>query len=113
MHLSGMAEPTGAHLENLVLLDLLAWQCGRLPNTEILYWRTTGEEVDMVIETEGKVLPIEIKSTSRPRVKDAADLIAFQHECGADARAGLLLHTGTEIEVLTPTVPAAPWWKVI
>jgi hypothetical protein len=114
MHLSGMAEPMGAHLENLVLLDLLVWQCGRLPNTEILYWRTTtGEEVDLVIETEGKVLPIEIKSTSRPRVRDAANLIAFQHEYGTDARAGLLLHTGTEIEWLTPTVLAAPWWKVI
>ena len=114
MHLSGMTEPTGAHLENLVLLDLLVWQCGRLMNTEILYWRTTtGEEVDLVIETEGKVLPIEIKSTSRPRVRDAANLIAFQHEYGTDARAGLLLHNGTETEWLTPTVLAAPWWKVI
>jgi hypothetical protein len=114
MHLSGMAEPTGAYLENIVLLDLLVWQCGRLQNTEILYWRTTtGEEVDLVIETAGKVLPIEIKSTNRPRVRDAANLIAFQHEYGTDARAGLLLHTGTEIEWLTPTVLAAPWWKVI
>ena len=114
MHLSGMAEPTSAHLENLMLLDLLVWRCGRLQNTEILYWRTTtGEEVDLVIETEGKVLPIEVKSTSSPRVRDAANLIAFQHEYGADARTGLLLHTGTRIEWLTPTVLAAPWWKVI
>ncbi|MBN1665214.1 MAG: ATP-binding protein [Deltaproteobacteria bacterium] len=114
MHLSGMAEPTGAYLENIVLLDLLVWQSGRLTNTEILYWRTTaGDEVDLVIETEGKVLPIEIKSTNRPRIKDAANLIAFQNEYGADARAGLLLHTGTAIEWLTPRVLAAPWWKVL
>jgi uncharacterized protein len=114
MHLSGMAEPTGAYLENIVLLDLLVWQCGRLQNTEILYWRTTtGEEVDLVIETEGKVLPIEIKSTNRPRIKDAMNLLAFQNEYGADARAGLLLHTGTAIEWLTPKVLAVPWWKVI
>jgi len=114
MHLSGMAEPTGAYLENIVLLDLLVWQCGRLQNTEILYWRTTtGEEVDLVIETDGKVLPIEIKSTNRPRIKDAMNLLAFQNEYGADARAGLLLHTGTVIEWLTPRVLAVPWWKVI
>ena len=114
MHLSGMAEPTGAYLENIVLLDLRVWQCGRLQNTEILYWRTTiGEEVDLVIETEGKVLPIEIKSTNRPRIKDAMNLLAFQNEYGADARAGLLLHTGTAIEWLTPKVLAVPWWKVI
>jgi len=114
LHLSGAPEPSGAHLENLVLLDLLVWRSGRLSNTEILYWRTTtGEEVDLVIETEGKILPIEIKSGSKPRVKDAANLIAFQKEYGADARTGLLLYDGTEIEWLIPTVLAVPWWKVI
>jgi hypothetical protein len=114
MYLAGLTEPTGAHLENLVLLDLMAWKCERLQNTEILFWRTvTGEEVDLVIETEGKVLPIEIKSTSRPRIRDAANLLAFQNEYGKDARTGLLLHSGTAIEWLTPKVLAAPWWKVI
>jgi predicted AAA+ superfamily ATPase len=97
-----------------VLLDLLVWRSGRLSNTEILYWRTTTcEEVDLVIEKEGKVLPIEIKSGSKPRVKDAANLIAFQQEYGANARTGLLLCDCMEIEWLTPTVMAAPWWKVI
>ncbi|MDD5100314.1 MAG: ATP-binding protein [Syntrophales bacterium] len=114
MYLAGLNEPTGAHLENLILLDLMAWKCERLRNTEILFWRTmAGEEVDLVIETEGKVLPIEIKSTSRPRISDAANLLAFQNEYGADARAGLLLHNGTAVEWLTPKVLAAPWWKVI
>ncbi len=114
LFLAGLAEPTGAHLENLILLDLMAWKCERLQNTEILFWRTvTGEEVDLVIETEGKVLPIEIKATSCPRISDAANLLAFQKEYGADARAGLLLHNGTTIEWLTPKVLAVPWWKVI
>lgn len=114
MYLAGLTEPTGAHLENLILLDLMAWKCERLQNTEILFWRTvTGEEVDLVIETEGKVMPIEIKLTSRPRIRDAANLLAFQNEYGKDARAGLLLHNGTAIEWLTPKVLAVPWWKVI
>ena len=69
--------------------------------------------MDLVIETEGEVLPIEIKSTNHPRIMDAANLITFQNEYGKDARAGLLLHTGTTIEWLTPRVLAAPWWKVI
>ncbi len=114
MYLAGLTEPTGAHLENLILLDLMAWKCERLQNTEILFWRTvTGEEVDLVVETEGKLLPIEVKSTNRPRISDAANIIAFQHEYGTDARAGLLLHNGTAIEWLTPKVLAAPWWRVI
>src|SRR5688572_9397917 len=29
LHLSGLEEPTGSHLENLVLMDLLSWREGR------------------------------------------------------------------------------------
>jgi uncharacterized protein len=113
LHLAGLSEPTGAHLENLVLGDLLAWRDSRAERAEILYWRTTtGEEVDFVIEAHGKVLPVEIKATSRPRLKDAANLRAFRAEYGKTARAGLLLHTGATTEWLAPDVLAVPWWKV-
>jgi uncharacterized protein len=114
MHLAGTNEPTGVHLENLLLLDLMVWRSGRLSNTEILYWRTTtGEEVDLVIEADGKALPIEVKSSAKPRVKDATHLLTFQKEYGKMARAGLLIHNGNNIEWLTPTVLAVPWWKLI
>ncbi|MGH8566003.1 MAG: ATP-binding protein [Gammaproteobacteria bacterium] len=113
LHLAGSPEPAGAHLENLVLHDLLCWRDGRTESTEILYWRTaTGEEVDLVIETAGRLLPIEIKATDRPRLRDAAHLRAFRSEYGGSARAGLLLHTGTTLEWLSPDVLAAPWWRV-
>lgn len=114
MHLAGLNEPAGAHLENLLLLDLLVWRSGRLSNTELLYWRTTtGEEVDLVIEADGKVLPIEVKSSSKPKVKDAANLIAFQKEYGKAARSGMIIHNGHDMEWLTPTVLAVPWWRII
>ena len=114
MHLTGLNEPVGAHLENLLLIDLLVWRSGRLSNTEILYWRTTtGEEVDFVIETDGKVIPIEVKSASKLKVKDAANLIAFQKEYGKVARSGLIIHNGQNVEWLTPTVLAVPWWRII
>jgi predicted AAA+ superfamily ATPase len=82
--------------------------------TEILYWRmTTGEEVDFVVETGGKLIPIEVKATDRPRLRDAAHLRSFQTEYGDKARAGLLLHTGTSLEWLTADILAAPWWTVV
>jgi predicted AAA+ superfamily ATPase len=113
LHLAGLSEPRGAHLENLVLNDLLAWRDSRTERAEILYWRTTtGEEVDFVVEADGKVLPVEIKATSRPRLKDVANLRAFRVEYGKAARAGLLLHTGCTMEWLAPDVLAVPWWKV-
>lgn len=114
LHLAGDIEPSGAQLENLVLQDLLAWRDARLDRAEVLYWRSAaGEEVDFVIEVDGRVLPIEIKSTGRPRLSDAAHLRAFRAEYGDQARAGLLIHTGSTMEWMAPDVLAAPWWRVL
>jgi hypothetical protein len=57
--------------------------------------------------------PDEVKATSRPRLCDATHLRTFRTEYGKKARAGLLLHTGTTFEWLTPDVLAAPWWSVL
>lgn len=114
LHLAQLETPDGAHLENLVLNDLLAWRDARLEPAEIAYWRTaSGAEVDLVIEAGGKLLPIEIKSSARPRLGDAAHLRTFREEYGKRARAGLLLHTGEQLEWLAPDVLAAPWWRVL
>ena len=114
MHLSQEDEPRGAHLENLVLQDLLAWRDSRPRRAAVLHWRTTNrEEVDFVIEVDGAVLPIEVKATRRPRLRDTAGLRAFRAEYYQTARAGLLLHGGDSVEWITPGVLAAPWWRVI
>ena len=114
LHLASADEPGGEHLENLVLSDLLAWRDARVERADLGYWRTAvGEEVDLVIETGGHLLPIEIKASSRPRLADAAHLRTFRAEYGKKARAGLLLHTGNSLEWLAPDVLAAPWWRVL
>lgn len=114
MHLASATKPSGVHLENLVLQDLLAWRDARLEHAEICYWRTaTGEEVDLVIETGDQLLPIEIKSSARPKLADAVHLRSFGREYGRQARPGLLLHTGSRLEWLAPDVLAAPWWRVL
>ncbi|MGH8275558.1 MAG: ATP-binding protein [Steroidobacteraceae bacterium] len=114
LHLTEAGEPSGAHLENLVLHDLLAWRDARLERVELGYWRTSiGEEVDFVIETGGKLLPVEVKATARPRLGDAAHLRTFRAEYGKKARFGLLLHTGSALQWLAPDVLAAPRWKIL
>jgi uncharacterized protein len=114
LHLAGVEQPAGPHLENLVLGDLLAWRDARLDPAEVLYWRTAaGEEVDFVIESRGRVLPIEVKSAATPRLRDAAHLQSFRKEYGRSSRAGLLLHAGDRLEWLAPGILAAPWWRVL
>jgi hypothetical protein len=114
LHLTATEEPSGAHLENLVLNDLLAWRDARIERAELGYWRTSiGEEVDFVIESGGKLLPIEVKATARPRLGDAAHLRTFRAEYGKKSRVGLLLHAGSTLEWMAPDVLAAPWWKIL
>ena len=67
----------------------------------------------MVIESGARLLPIEIKASTRPRLSDARHLRSFRAEYGKKARAALLLHTGTTLEWLAPDVLAVPWWKVL
>lgn len=114
MHIAQEPEPRGAHLENLVLSDLLAWRDIRLDRAGIFHWRTIGgEEVDFVVETADGLLPIEVKATARPRLGDASNLRLFRQEYGEQARSGLLLHTGEEVGWITPEVLVVPWWRVL
>ena len=114
LHLTQEEEPRGSHLENLVLHDLLTWRDTRLDRAEVFYWRTTiGEEVDFVIEAGTRLLPIEVKATTQPRLRDITHLRTFRAEYGERARAGLLLHSGEMLDWIAPDVLAAPWWKVL
>ena len=114
LHLAGLSSPTGAYLENLVLADILAWRGICTESTEVLYWRTAiGEEVDFVIETDGRLLPIEVKATTTPTVRDARHLQTFRREYPRISHVGLLLHAGTSTEWLAPDVLATPWWRVV
>ncbi|MDW8468900.1 MAG: ATP-binding protein [Burkholderiales bacterium] len=114
LHLAGEAEPRGAHLENLVLLDLLAWRELQTPRPEILYWRTAdGAEVDFVVEAGRRLLPVEVKTAARIVPQDAKGLEAFLDEYPDRAAGGLLLYAGEDTFPLTRRVLAAPWWKVL
>lgn len=113
-HLGGAAEPAGAHLECLVLGDLLVWREGRIPRPELLYWRTTtGLEVDLVIEHGERLLPIEVKATPRPGSADVRGIAAFRDEYPERFAGGLLLHGGEDVQWLSDRVLAAPWHRVL
>ncbi len=113
LFLAGEAEPRGPHLENLVLIDLFAWRDLQARRPEILYWRTaTGLEVDLVVETPRRVLPIEVKASARIGPADIKALEAFLDEYPDLTDGALLLHGGAEIFPLSRRVLAAPWWSV-
>ncbi len=111
--LGGLDEPAGAHLENLVLVDLLVWREGQVPHPEVLYWRTTTDrEVDFVIESGNRLLAIEVKAAV-PRYADTTGLRLFREEYGDRFAGGLLLHGGNEIRRMSEGIVAAPWWRIL
>jgi len=114
LFLAGESEPRGAHLENMVLTDLLAWRDLQSRRPEVLYWRTaTGIEVDFVVETPDRLLPIEVKASARVTTADAKGLEAFLDDYPDLTDGALLVHGGDETFPLTRRVLAVPWWKVI
>ncbi len=113
LHIAGYPPLDGHHFENVVLADLMVWRDGRPDTPAVMQWRTTNhDEVDFVIElADGRVLPVECKTATRPSYSDAAGLRLFLEEHD-EAVGGLLLHGGSETFWIAPRVLATPWWQV-
>jgi predicted AAA+ superfamily ATPase len=113
VHLGG-GPPTGAHLENYVLTDLLVWRDTETPRPDVAYWRTAGgAEVDFVIERRRELLAVEVKSSPAPTMRDATHLQKFLDEYAPEARGGIVLHGGDRAYWLTDRILATPWWTVV
>lgn len=113
-HAGADGDPTGAHFENFVLCDLLAWRDMQSPRSEISYWRTaSGHEVDFVIERGRQLVGIEVKAGAHPSMRDISGLRAFLGEYPRSARGGVVLHGGDESYWLDESIVAAPWWRVM
>jgi predicted AAA+ superfamily ATPase len=114
LHLAQDNRVSGAHLENIICTDLLAWREIDAARPAVMYWRTSsGDEVDFVIESQGKLLAIEVKATSNPGYNDAKGLRTFLQEYGDDVLGGVLLYNGERTFWISEGVLAAPWWKII
>ena len=75
------------------------------------HWRTAGgAEVDLVLERDGKVYPIEVKCKSNLTRNDARGLRAFRETYPADrVMTGLIIYAGTECYRVDAHTIALPW----
>ena len=102
----------GAYFETMIyhhlrLLTRLMTPAGRLS-----FWRTRdGTEVDFVVEHGRRVMAVEVKATHNPGYRDIAGLQSFLNE-HKGAKAGLLLHSGSDIKRLDEKILAIPWTMV-
>lgn len=104
----------GALLENLVLSNLRAWASAAKEPVDISYWRTSnGREVDFVVESQGRSIPIEVKSTRRVTQSDIAHLEAFLDEHDKTSPFGFVLYDGKTIEMPSDRIVAVPLERVL
>jgi predicted AAA+ superfamily ATPase len=77
------------------------------------YFRTTdGAEVDFILEQDGKIIPIEVKWTENPSLKDARHLKAFIAEHPSRCDQGYIVSRCPYVLALDDRITAIPWWMV-
>jgi hypothetical protein len=100
----------GPLVETFVLHHLSAY-ASLLPGyATVLYWRTVrAAEVDFVLETPNRLLPVEVKASRTLGRRDLRGLVAFLDEYPDLAPVGVVLHGGQEWGRPARNVLAIPW----
>jgi predicted AAA+ superfamily ATPase len=84
----------GAIFENLVIAELFKTSLHRGQEPGLYFWRTaSGSEVDLVIESQSRLIPIEIKASATPRPEMAREIAAFRRDLDR-AGNGYVIHAG-------------------
>lgn len=100
---------SGALFENLVIADLYKTSLHRGEEPGMYFWRTAaGSEVDLIIETQSGLIPIEIKASATVRPDMARAILAFRDDFGARATTGYVIHPGSTILPLGDGTLALP-----
>jgi uncharacterized protein len=116
-YLAGLKDPGhaaagplgGPIFETAVLLQVVKAFVNRGEEPLLHFWRTSaGAEVDLVVETGGKLIPVEVKLSATPRPAMATGIQAFQQDLGEKAGPGFVIHPGDIRLPLAPRVVALP-----
>jgi len=117
-YLAGLKDPEhaaagplgGAIFETAVLAEIARTFAHRGEEPQLYFWRTSaGVEVDIVVDTGTKLVPVEAKLSTTPRPAMAAGIEAFRRDFGAKAAPGYVVHPGDVRLPLTPGVTAIPF----
>lgn len=80
----------------------------------LYHWRTNGgAEVDVVLERDGALFPIEVKCKSKLSLHDARGIRAFGETYGQNAvKTGVIIYAGIECYVVSDHAIALPWTAI-
>lgn len=117
-YLTGLKDPEhaasgplgGPIMETVVLSEIVKTLTHRGLDPQVYFWRTSaGTEVDFLVETGWKLVPIEVKLSATPRPAFANSIKTFQEDFGDKAMPGYVVHPGNIRLPLGADVTALPY----
>jgi predicted AAA+ superfamily ATPase len=79
----------------------------------LYYWRSRdGLEVDLLIDRNGKLHPVEIKATSTVTATHAAGLVRWRQIAGREEAPAVLFADVDRAMTVARSIHAVPWWSV-
>jgi predicted AAA+ superfamily ATPase len=85
----------GAILETAALAEIVKALAHRGPTPQVYFWRTAaGDEVDIVVQSAGRLVPIEVKRSATPSPAMAKGIAALRAALGDRALPGYVVHPG-------------------
>ncbi|MGB0678122.1 MAG: ATP-binding protein [Polyangiales bacterium] len=106
------SQRAGAFLECFVVAQALRWRDWQAPSAGLWFFRDQGgHEVDLLIEMDGQLHPIEVKLSERPTVRDFRSYNRLVKLYGDDAVApGILACTTPSPYAVSPRITAKSAW---
>ena len=103
----------GAILESAVVSEVYKAQLHRGLEPRLYFWRTaTGTEVDLIVEWQRQLLPIEVKLSATPRPEWTAGIDSFRSDHPKRAASAHVVHPGDLRRPLGEEVEALPFWDL-
>jgi predicted AAA+ superfamily ATPase len=100
----------GAIFDTAVVGEVYRTLAHRGVDPRLYFWRTaTGTEVDLVVETESGLVPIEVKLAATPNPAMAKGMEAFRRDYGDRVQRGFVIHSGAQVLPLGPDTVAWPF----
>lgn len=100
----------GAIFETAVLAEIVKTLVHRGEEPQVYFWRTnSGTEVDILVQSGERLVPIEVKLSATPRPEMAAGIKRFRRDFGPQAAPGYVIHPGEITLPLGPEVTALPF----
>lgn len=117
-YLAGLKDPGhaasgpmgGVIFETAVLGEIVKTLVHRGVDPQVYFWRTSsGTEVDLLVDTGKRLIPLEVKLSATPRPAMADPLNTVRYDLGDKAGPGYLIHPGDVRLPLAPGVTALPF----